>query len=721
VYKRQILILFLLPQLVFSQGNLYVDIAGDDANDGSTWALRIKTATRFNELITDNIDTVFFSDTIHNGIFNFNDIDGEYGSHIQVLPYVTYNKRVVLTNIDTLSSFSQSGNYWSITDSDLPDDIYVPVYYTWNLLDFAMPLAFVRINGVKQRLSKEPNSDATAYEATAYDDFGDDWIKDDVNTWNDDTWDGALLVLRNEKWYDEKVPVTDYSSNTFNFSSGNMSSELVDGVKYYIANHDSAADVDGEYVVDASTQTLKIYYESNLNSETVEVSIGDSVVGITSSSYIRFSGIHFEGGNVNTIMIENSYNIVFDSCHFKDANYASVFAKSSDTLWFRYDTILNSNDNGLAFNDWDEVSIEHCYFDNIAMEPGMSGHYSDLHNTAIGMFYGAGDYYIRYNHFYNLGKSAWQHSNSVNDPTGNFDFAYNLSRNACMFYDDYGHIHTGALNNGGNSQTIRNNIFYHSGEALPYLYSDFNESRGIYLDENTDEVYCDSNSIYDAHMPIFFNFGNSRDTVINSKIYYFSRNGYSTYADGFWMRDDDDDNYFGNNTIVVDNHGLDSTYFILYYLTNGFGANGNDIDYNNYLSPYENIVKPFRIWAATLDTYTFSGWKTETSWDANSSYDATPYDTTIMYCNWSNASHEFSFSASSAVDEDGGSLSGSVTVPAYYSVIVRMDGFSSSDTPLYTGSEEEEEEEGTPAPTLYEGRTGTKSYEGRSVTFIIYR
>jgi len=703
--KRLLYILtFLLPTILFGQ-KIYVDpINGNDVEDGSTYALRVQTLSRLEELMSDDVDTVYLFDTLHIGTLTFDDVDGAYGDHIQILSYNEYGKKTRLTNKKTLSSFSQSGNYWSKTDSDLPDDIYVPVYYDYGMIDFAMPLAFVRINGVKQRISKEPNSDAIAYEATDFDDADDDWIEDDVNTWDDNTWDGALLVLRNERWYDEKVPVTEYSSNVFNFNSGNMSSELVNGVKYYIVNHDTAADTDGEYVVYPATQTLKIYYESDLNSQTVEVSVEDSVVGISNSSYIRFSGIYFEGGNVNTVMIDNSYNIVFDSCNFKDANYAAVFAKSSDTIRFRYDTVLNSNDNGFAFNGWgDEISIENCYFDSIAMEPGMSGHYSDLHNCAVGMFYGSGDYSIMYNRFRYMGKAAWQHSNSVSAPTGNFDFAFNLSQYACQFYGDYGDIHTGALNNGGSSQLIRNNIFYSSGDHYPYIYDDYNDARGIYLDENTDEVYCDSNSIYNHNMPIFLNFGCTADTITNTKIYYFSRDGYSTYANGFWMRDDDDDNSFTNNTIVVDNHGLDSTYFILYNITNGFEANGNDIDYNNYLSPYENIVKPFRIWAVSLDTYTFTDWKSTTSWDGNSTYDNTAYDTTIMYCNWSSTSHVFEFSASSAVDEDGGSLSGSVTVPRYYSAIVRMNSFSSSDEPLYIWEEEA-------------GETRTATYRGISIS-----
>ena len=158
-------------------------------------------------------------------------------------------------------------------------------------------LNMVTMNNVPQALGRYPNTDTTNggylnYETSSgYTSITDNELTTSTN------WVGAEVVVRKKLWVLDRCKITAHSGGTLTFTNTNGSTyTATNGYGYFIQNDARTLDKPGEWYYKSSTKYLQMYFGSALPaSYTVKVSCIDTLLIMSSKSYINISNLVFEG------------------------------------------------------------------------------------------------------------------------------------------------------------------------------------------------------------------------------------------------------------------------------------------------------------------------------------------------------------------------------------------------------------------------------------------
>jgi hypothetical protein len=712
-----------------SSDTLWVDaISGNDSYSGQDSNHPVKTLGQLEVILDNSISVVMISDTAYYESLNIN-IAKTYGDPLTIRSWNKYNQgNAKLKGLTTVTGWTQSGNYWSKVLSGMPKNpsyIYPALYY------YAVThLNGVNINGVYHRVSKYPDDTYTYLDVES---GGSSTFTDTDELRANDYWNGAWIctLLNSAEWVNAKLSITDYNVGGV-FTYGGLNDEETifggdeTGLKYFIENHHNAANIDGEWTQNYSTNTLEVYYSGDLNAQTVQVPLVDSVLGITSSSYVTVRGIDFYGANKEQVKVYQSTGIVIDNCRFYSSPVAAIAFIDSDTVEATHNFVYAANDNGILGIVNDHSTFNDNYIKGSG-EATFGGDRNGWHLMGIYTVYDRGDIEILRNVVDSVGYDGigvageWTSSDvALNDI--DIEIADNLVQHALMHVDDGGSIYVSGYDRPGQNCRIHNNLVQNMYQNKAFNQSNTAIDKGaIYLDRNSRYWTVDSNYLYDVVHGIFVNQSeNGNVTVKNNEIISTRTSAaYRDYAFKCFSVSGggrNDTVRFTNNVVV---RGPDATGgMIAHFGWSTFLNLNNMVDSNKYFDPFHPTSQD--VWLTiggapsyTMDFKTLAEIRTATAYEDHSTLNTTGWDfldvsgitdddfiTALV--NVSNNTHWFRLGSAVFRDLNGGVVADSVSVGPYAqkTLFYASGDLSTIDNRIYTNFSYGAAPPVTPPPTI---------------------
>ncbi len=473
-----ILLLFFASDL--SARAYYVSAAGNNNNNGLTQATAWQTISKVNSSFASMVagDSILFrrGDTFFGTL-----VVGRSGT--SALPmvigaYGTGTKPVI-------SGFLNAAS-WSLVSGGV---YQAPV-------NSKSTLNMVTIDNVPQGIGRYPNSNASNGGYLNYESFTASTITDNemdgaVN------WAGAELAVRKKLWVLDRCKITASSGSVFTFTNINSSYEGTNGYGYFIQNDPRTLDKFGEWYFNNTTKNLQVYFGTAIPaSYTVKASGLDTLLYISSKTYITIDNLAFDGANANALLAVSSSYINIKNCDFSNAGIGAISATTVSNFLVENCTTTNILSNAILINSTkgSNITIRGCSIKNTGTIPGM-GLSSGNSYKAIMASVSSG-LLIEYNRVDTTGYVGieFQGSNVTvkNNVVNYFDF----------IKDDAGGIYTYSSSSDAapgttyTNRVVRDNIVM-NGAGAPYgRNSSTLFVTGIYLDGRTMNVDILNNTVF---------------------------------------------------------------------------------------------------------------------------------------------------------------------------------------------------------------------------------
>lgn len=692
-------------------------VDGSDSNDGTSREAPIQTITKLNTILAASSEgvKVAISDTAYYGTIVLSDKTGSSGDPYILIGANKFGKgRPSIKGYKELTSWtSEGGNIYSKQDSDLPSEENRRIWYSLssgqnnNILIMA-PLI---INGVQKGIAQTPNSGYYGIDAAGDSEGGyNDWFTDDDEiTMTTDQFAGDYAYINAVDYVAEKARIISNTSTTFTIDQGDLTyynlydvSLYYNDVKYKIVN--DTPDSNGEWQLDISNQRLYLYSTTNPISLTIHAPVRDSLISIDGCQYVTLKFIELWGGNFASIHIQDSDEITVDSCNIYNAGWAGIYSLANEDVYYRYDTIKYSNSNGIfsASQAANSVAyIHHCYIEDCGSLEYAGDQWQYIYTGISGRDnFGAVD--IRYNHIKNTGYSGIDWNTWPEASAADSIWVYgNLIDNFCGHLSDGGAIHFGSWNDNF-KKFIRKNIIINQSVNYDFTQQDRRDAMGVYIDGNSYYFTVDSNSVSNAGWAMF----NQYSAYYNTYQYNITTKFNLDNMHEYWMTGFHKPTYNDNtgqyttykyNISVVE----DATEGTAYNWGNDGSpsSTGTDIDYNIYFNPFRtdgDIIGSYE--SGGLSKKTLTEWRAMTPWDDNSTLNQSSWmfsdvsgidesEFVWHFMNWSPTAHQFDLGDCTFKDVNGSNVSGTVTVPPYYSKILfyASGTLSTVEEPIYKG------------------------------------
>ncbi len=508
-----ITILVFFAALNASAKNYYVAANGSDANNGISLSTPWKTISKVNS----SFSIIAAGDSI---LFRRGDVfygalviakSGASGRPIVISAYGT-GAKPVFSGFTTLSSWSNAGN--GIYQAYLP-----AAKSTLNL---------VTINNQPQALGRYPNVTEANGGYLTYESFSGSTSITDNELTGSTNWTGAEVVIRKRLWILDRCKVTAQSGGTLTFTNTNGSTyDGMAGYGYFFQNDPRTLDQFGEWYYKSSNSYLQIYFgTANPSSYTIKAGTIDTLVVLSSKSYININNIAFEGANGNAISAISGGNINIQNCDFTNAGISAVNTQQTSNLLVENCTTNNMLSNAIYLigSQASGVTVRGCNVKNTATLKGMGlsngSSYKGIFVTV------AGNVLIEYNNVDTTGYVGIEFQGN------NVNVRYNVVNYFAFVKDDGGGIYTYAsgtdaapgptyTNRVVNNNIIMNGIGAPEGRSTPTRYV-----TGIYMDGRTMNVNVLNNTVFNnAYRGIHCN--NPNNVVIRGNTSFNDQNSMS--------------------------------------------------------------------------------------------------------------------------------------------------------------------------------------------------
>lgn len=375
------------------------------------------------------------------------------------------------------------------------------VLNTWSLLSgniyyasLNVPILHgVTVDGVVKGMGRYPNTGYLSYESST----GNTSITDNQLS-GSPSWVGAEVVIRKFRWVLDRHFVTGHSGGTLTYSSTNFygdnnSYEPVPGNGYFIQGHLNTLDQDGEWFYDRGTQRLYMYFASGTSSgHTVKVSALDQVVPLNGATNITFSNIDFEGGNT-AIVNNGSTGITINNCNFRQQGSNAIYGINCNSLTVTGGSITDALNNSIyVVGGGNNTNIDGV---NISKSGIVAGMGASAENSYTGMYI-VGDNTTIKN--CTVTDAGW---NGIEFMGNNVLVTQNFVNRFGLVKDDCGGVYTYNGDNGPiSNRVVKKNIILNAIGAQDGTDGDpngekFGKACGVYLDDFSNDVQCDSNTI----------------------------------------------------------------------------------------------------------------------------------------------------------------------------------------------------------------------------------
>ena len=474
---RRFAFFLLLFLMVFGQSwgtDYYFSASGNDLkNNGLSAVSPWKSTEKLNKIMTllNPGDSVLF----HRG----DQFDGEIritksGTKQSVIYFGAYGKgsKPVLNGTTKISGWKKAGrNKWE-TQCD------TNVEKLTNLF----------LNGIQQSIGRWPNVSASnrGYLLVNWSSGRNKLISESIP--DGSKWQGAELVVRNQRWVLDRVPVLSTNGDTLTIepTSYNISTEF----GFFVCNHPASLDQNGEWCFNKKTKKLTLYLETDPSESVIEASIIKNIISIENQNFIVIENLVLSGASSIAITALNSRNITFKNSEIVQSGENGVYYKACYNPVFEKNKVINTNNQGFIFQDCHGSVIRQNEIKNNGLIAGMGANGSNSYNA---MVVEGSSNLIEYNKIDSVGYIPLRFEGD------SVMMRYNIISNYCMVKDDGGGIYTWGNREGHPfvERKIISNIVcnaigagHGTGDTLRV------SSEGIYIDDQSSNVEIVGNTVY---------------------------------------------------------------------------------------------------------------------------------------------------------------------------------------------------------------------------------
>ncbi|WP_080059043.1 right-handed parallel beta-helix repeat-containing protein [Spirosoma aerolatum] len=466
---------------VFSQTTYYVATAGNDANDGRSTSTPFRTLDKINALTLQPGTKVLLrrGDTFR-GMLTIQQ-SGSASNPISVDAYGTGDKPIIAGSVPITGWTSVGTNLWQATCSSCTN----PITGLYRGTD-ALPL------GRYPNLSDSNKGYLTIQSHTSKNQFvSQQTLPADFT--------GGEVVYRPTLWILNRASLTQQSGNTLNIDNASSVYDLQDGWGYFIQNHPSTLDQNGEWYFNSSTKTIRLFSTTNPNSSTITATVYSKCMNVINSSNI----------SVSNLTLTQSLNFSFYVANVSSLTITGVDIKNSGENGMEIDgtgsniNVLNNtvdlaNNNGINLQAYSNITVRGNIIKRIGIVPGRGksgdGQYRGFDAS------GTTNLLVESNRLDSIGYTGI----SFSTQTFGLTIQKNIISNFGMTKSDVGGIYTwnGVQQSMGNIK-ILSNIIYNSlpaTEGAPTAASNpYSGSNGIYLDQCSQNIIVNDNTVYNCY------------------------------------------------------------------------------------------------------------------------------------------------------------------------------------------------------------------------------
>ncbi|MBN1597525.1 MAG: cadherin domain-containing protein [Bacteroidales bacterium] len=667
----------------------FSSINGNDANSGTSAVSAWKSMTKLQQIFPalNAGDKVL----LERGSMWFEvvlKLSNRNGSESAPIEFGAYGEgpRPILSGGKLLSNFTNSGNIYS-----------APVYKDFPAGNVIVPTGIL-INGKWQDIARSEERFTTGNNTN-------NSFTDPSQNWTDNALVGSYVLIQPVHWHWSPGHIISNSSTSVSF---NPIKHIINSSKifaYYIVNYDNYLQSNGDWTF--KNRILKVYYETDLNAENVQFAMSDSIFTIKDCSHIQLSDLVFEMANYRHLSVEGGENLTVSNCEFRYSAGGAVKIYRTNIIVFKDNYVHDCGAMGVRLNLYGNATVKNNLFKRIATRfIGMAnydfrmGAGLTIQNPVSSMSY------VINNSFDSVGLAIQSHTFEEGESiriSGNYIENYGISISDCgalYFASDMS-----SFTNKYVSRNIIRNAITAGDRYLPYGANATNphpalHPHAIYLDEEAKGYVCDSNSIYNTSIPFYsnrnykhrFNYNN----IVKGDKYIADR--YRT----IYLKDQVigiKDRSADRDTLRYNNIVLGNSEYARVYLRHssreivdmGVDKNMFYFDYNKIASPFNEspeIGKYMLEWGLSENSYSLAEMQTN-----GGGVSAIPTDQNsvlnpqgVMYndvanlidedrfikffTNFSKFNKDFNLGNAVFRDIDGDLISGTLTVPPFYSEIL---------------------------------------------------
>jgi hypothetical protein len=335
-------------------------------------------------------------------------------------------------------------------------------------------------------------------------------LTDNSQNWTANELVGSYILVQPVKWHWSPGYITSNTSNTVYFNPINHTIVGDTYVAYYIANHDRYLQSPGDWTF--KNRTLKVYYDTDLNNESVEFAYSDSIISLQNCTYINFQDIIFELANYRLLSAYNCNQIKITNCEFRYTAGEGVMFSDVDNISFINNYIHDCGAVGLRLYLFGPTEIKNNLFRRITTQQVGMANYDFRMGAAITIHYPVdADPEIMYNYFDSVGLAIQGHTFSISRSA---IISCNYIENYGVTISDCGAIYFSSDLSSATYKKIKKNIIRDAVTAgnryLPYGDDAINphpvlHPHAIYLDAEALGYLCDSNSIENTSIAFYSN------------------------------------------------------------------------------------------------------------------------------------------------------------------------------------------------------------------------
>ncbi len=489
-------LIFTILFLFYLQANAtvyYVSNTGSDAANGTTTGTPWQTITKVNAASFNPGDQILFK---KGGSWNERLSPPSSGSVGNVITFGAYGSGAapIITGFQSVTGWTNVGNIWSATFSN-------SVKYQNT----------VYINSDLQAKGRFPNTGWLTISSHS----GQTQITGTLT--GTPNYTGGEIVVRNNHWTLDHNPITAQSTGTITIGNDPRTGlgiyyPIVDGNGYFIQNHSAVLDTLNEWCYDTTTKVIKVYATTT---PTLKASSIDTLVYIKKKNYITFDGLQFEGANLYGFMVDSSTNVTIKNTEFQDMGGNGVWCRNTPYLTFTGNRLEGIFNNGLQSElETSGSNISATISNNVFFKIG--------HKHGMGF-----NRFATYEAFYFNGDKAQILNNHI-DSIGYIGLHFfgdsvliknNYVSRFCFIKDDGGGIYTWM--GGGDKPLgciVRKNIVVNGITASDGNSTTTPATAGIYLDNESNYVLVDSNTVYNMPQSCLFFHLTNYCTALNNTL-----------------------------------------------------------------------------------------------------------------------------------------------------------------------------------------------------------
>lgn len=519
VLKRFLFLMFCMLSSTYLQAtNYYISSSeGNDNHSGKTEELPFKTLQKINTLRFKSGDTLFFkSGDLFRGSLEINE-PGKPGRNIVLTSYGKGNKPV-FSGAEKMTGWNKNSNY---------DEV-----------NWEKPVYALFVDDKFTSSARYPKNEWLYFDGGGRDFMIDSGIEEiGADLLN------ATIRMRTKNWCYEYKQVESVNADSVFFDdelffNNDIQYTCDPGWGYFFDNKKEFIGKPNDWAYDKKNKTL--YYKANNKSSVIEAAVHESglIIG-KDAAYVEINNISFDKYHDSGIHIKKgASHIAVSNCKFSNIVLRGIDCREGS----RHLTI-----SGCQFSDIPGQGISMLEVTNSVIEKNKIKRIGLLPGFGINGVNGGMGIIITNNEVRPEGYKGMASNNVIReniiDSIGNYGIRmdgknsiceYNIVSNALLTFNDGALIYCWGLDSTFTySNTIRNNIVKYSHGNLDGSPKDQLINVGIYIDNNTNHINVENNTVIGTQIGILFNSLSYNNTArLNTLFNNASGIGFSEFHKG---------------------------------------------------------------------------------------------------------------------------------------------------------------------------------------------